>query len=860
VKLKEIKERKLTHLQNIDHPPMEARIQGNVAGNTHRNRRRKHNKRKRNTKAKRKRRNVKLKNKENNFLEELRNLTLPSMERFKPFDNTDYNMNEIEKQVCAKGLKFVPAVKRVNLFQKMEDFERFARSLRLSVFFHDKDNAKDIPETKLPWTKSSTFEPPKNNARLEEYLLAVRNELFNPVNFNKIIDNMTPVQRASLNELRTWNSDETNPRLFRCQDKGARLVIDFKERYYEKITDYLEDKRTFREDNRDLTTENKLKVSQWADKWQNRKEIPLEVKEWVVPMNPRPAITHANVKTHKQNLPYRHIISGIGTATERLAIWTEYQLKKYACQHKAFLKNTTSFIKFIDDLNITIGPFDEQLSILTTRDIQNFYPSCTTNKCIEAISLILDTRAGDNLIDKDCILEAVKITMSCNNVEYHNRHFTQINGATIGGPNSASVTDIFGAIFIDKVIEEKCPYEVGEYARYRDDTVNINWNSSIEEQNNITNWLNEEIYKDRIIFTMDPLENNRTSINFLDIKATIVDGKIITETYSKSTDIHQYLNPTSCHPTHIFKGIPKSVIIRQRRNCTRMEEFIKCIREYKGYLLTSGYNEVEINNSFAPLINVNRKHLLVDNKDRHKKKTKETRRKHRFITNYEPVFTNIKKVLFKHQHILMSSHILKKVFPRGAKDFQIVEKRGAPNIKEYLASSRVNISIHEEENAGSYPCNKNCIYCPLLRNTQGKEFKSLKTGKSYKIRQHITCDSNDIVYLITCNRHIIQGIGYTSNIKSRISNYKNHHNHKVRTCGITEHYLDSDHDFDNDFEFQPIMKLMNTTFTWHEKACKLEEFELYWQQNMCTIEPHGMNKRIKADKAMKKIRERKQKK
>ena len=72
--------------------------------------------------------------------------------------------------------------------------------------------------------------------------------------------------------------------------------------------------------------------------------------------------------------------------------------------------------------------------------------------------------------------------------------------------------------------------------------------------------------------------------------------------------------------------------------------------------------------------------------------------------------------------------------------------------------------------------------------------------------------------------------------------------------------MDYEHDFDNDFHFLPIMKLMKPNLTWQETACKLEEFEVYWQQILCTIEPLGMNKRAKADKAMKKIKERKREK
>ena len=43
--------------------------------------------------------------------------------------------------------------------------------------------------------------------------------------------------------------------------------------------------------------------------------------------------------------------------------------------------------------------------------------------------------------------------MSSNNGEFRNNFFTQINGATIGGPESASVTDIFGAVYVDPVAE-----------------------------------------------------------------------------------------------------------------------------------------------------------------------------------------------------------------------------------------------------------------------------------------------------------------------------------------------------------------------------------------------------------------------
>ena len=66
--------------------------------------------------------------------------------------------------------------------------------------------------------------------------------------------------------------------------------------------------------------------------------------------------------------------------------------------------------------------------------------------------------------------------MSCNNGIFLGKHFTQIQGTTIGGSESASVTDIFGAEYIDKKAMEEGPMEPEDWKRYRDDTLDIKEN------------------------------------------------------------------------------------------------------------------------------------------------------------------------------------------------------------------------------------------------------------------------------------------------------------------------------------------------------------------------------------------------
>ena len=79
-------------------------------------------------------------------------------------------------------------------------------------------------------------------------------------------------------------------------------------------------------------------------------------------------------------------------------------------------------------------------------------------------------------------------------------------------------------------------------------------------------------------------------------------------------------------------------------------------------------------------------------------------------------------------------------------------------------------------------------------------------------------------------------------LKSRISNYRSHHNKKNKSCGITEHFLEGDHIFEEHFQIQPIVRLLNPSRTVSKRRERLEEFELYWQMNLITYEPHGMNK------------------
>ena len=76
---------------------------------------------------------------------------------------------------------------------------------------------------------------------------------------------------------------------------------------------------------------------------------------------------------------------------------------------------------------------------------------------------------------------------------------------------------------------------------------------------------------------------------FLDTMSHLVDDKVAVDLYTKPTDSHQYLLPTSCHPPHCSKNIPYSLALRIRRICSDDETFEKRVKDLSEQLKNRGY-------------------------------------------------------------------------------------------------------------------------------------------------------------------------------------------------------------------------------------------------------------------------------
>ena len=94
------------------------------------------------------------------------------------------------------------------------------------------------------------------------------------------------------------------------------------------------------------------------------------------------------------------------------------------------------------------------MKLLWYAGVLAIFTLAVTQKCLDAVKQLLLTRKY-NYQSAECILEAIGITMKSNSTNFSNTCFTQIDGASISSPDSGSITDIFGAVYIDKKFMEE---------------------------------------------------------------------------------------------------------------------------------------------------------------------------------------------------------------------------------------------------------------------------------------------------------------------------------------------------------------------------------------------------------------------
>ena len=102
------------------------------------------------------------------------------------------------------------------------------------------------------------------------------------------------------------------------------------------------------------------------------------------------------------------------------------------------------------------------------------------------------------------------------------------------------------------------------------------------------------------------------TVNFLDLYISYdeLTNKFVFDLYTKPTNTFSYLLPSSNHPVHIFKNIPKSLFIRIRRICSSYLDYLANSRNLCVQLAKRDYNLKEVFKICRIVGNIDRNSLI----------------------------------------------------------------------------------------------------------------------------------------------------------------------------------------------------------------------------------------------------------
>ena len=266
----------------------------------------------------------------------------------------------------------------------------------------------------------------------------------------------------------------------------------------------------------------------------------------------------------------------------------------------------------------------------------------------------------------------------------------------------------------------------------------------------------------------------------------------------KNTDAHRFLPFNSCHPRHTKNNIPYSQALRI---CTIVDDpIVRDLRlnEMQTYMLKCGYPKQLILHGIEKAKRIPQETLRTA-------KTKPKENVLTFVSTNNPNNPNLWPLVHSIVNTLKTSQKMNKVL---GKTKIINSKRQPLNLKRIL--TRAKFSSQNIQTSGSQPCeDKRCATCPLTRKVSS--IKITSTNETFFIKESMNCKSQNVLYIITCNKCKEQYVGKTnSTLSKRCTVHRSQIKHKeYRQLGLSKHLeeLNKNCPIDDMFTIIPFYKL-----------------------------------------------------
>lgn len=763
-----------------------------------------------------------------------------SKNQFDPILLTDkIKLTDDQISICRLPDCFAPTPKEpIDVADQVLGTHRWAEHLRWHNYHSKKNQMSQSKETfeKMPWYSPTARSAPRNNPALETFIKACTDDFLDVKSRRKIKDNLTQGQRQALRDLR--NLPITHNVACRYADKSGTTIITNLEEDDRKIIKELKDADHYDLLNKDPTEETKEKVNKWADKWMLNGTINVDIGNYVKDIQrTRPGKCKPLTKTHKpQPYPIRLLLSGCGTPTQHLSKFVQMNIRHLTSHMPYQVIDSKEFLQKIESINQHLTPLPDS-AVFAACDVVNLYPNVNNNMGVPATKSMLDQFPSPLDIPTSCVLDALSLCLDNNACVYKSETetiYAKPNQGTAMGPSHAcDYVDVFMSRLDEELVASSpvpllsstLPLHLQnslknlDWSRFRDDGFTI-----LLDENQVTEFESflQDLHPHNIKWTV----TSGREINYLDVTLKIQDGKIITDVYSKHN--HSYLPPTSCHSPAVFKGLIQGIGTRLRMIVSDDSTLHARLKEYANYLTLSGW---DYKLALSRLEEGARKDRARTLSKPRKKKAK----KIAWVSTYDPRLPSKSTIIKKNIHLLYADKENEKLFP---KKMVISADRKRPNLASmYKPTVPQRWRQHGPvEEPGFFTCKKRCDTC--RHSVPTKVLKSPWDGRNWRIRQHLTCDPANVVYVIQCTIHNEWYTGSTTNIKCRWRNHKSDtKNKKITKCRVAEHVSKYTHPDDPELQFLRIIPI--------EKVAREEDLlerETFWMCNLGTVFA-GMNSR-----------------
>ncbi|KAL8595607.1 hypothetical protein ACOMHN_025643 [Nucella lapillus] len=357
------------------------------------------------------------------------------------------------------------------------------------------------------------------------------------------------------------------------------------------------------------------------------------------------------------------------------------------------------------------------------------------------------------------LLPIVEHVLQNNVFSFDGQMYRQIRGTTMSTPMAPAIANLFMG-WLERRLLTTSPWSVEQelWRRFIDDILLL-WTQGEERLQLFHQWLNQQ--HDTIKFTAN---YGRTSVHYLDVSISMIDGTLATDLYTKPTDCNMLLPFHSCHPRHCLRAIPFGQCIRLRRICSDEDKFHEMSADLTTKPQRRGYPDKLVQAAADRVSAMDRQQVL-----RYVPKP-QTSQRVPFIITHNPTHTPLASWLKHLMPTLHQSRRMRKAMPLPP----IVGKRNCRNLRAFLMPSAPHQpGPQQDPEPGCGKCEaKRCIVCKCHLRETGT-FQSVRTGHKYTIRDRVGCKIPNLIYLVDCARcHSVQYVGETGQTLQRFHGHR----------------------------------------------------------------------------------------